>query len=636
MLRTVADVIDGRRSIAVVQASTGTGKSLAALIPVVLSGRRAVVLTATKALQDQLATKDLPELAAKLRPFTWQVLKGRSAYACAMKLAEMSGAGQLINTAELDGALTPGVRSIMQWADEPGCDGDLDRAPVQFTSEDRAAVTIAQDECSGRKCAFAGSCFGLQARRQADEATVIVTNMALYASHLASGKMVLPDHDLLVIDETHRLEDVLAEGLGVDVPATRVTKYARKAAALLATTPEPVGDDLAYNALTAHRDLAIAMMKAAEQFGAALERIAAADGTPLLGLPLPDDLADVLAMLTDQAAQVNAAIEHWHGEEDIDTGETFFESTVAARIHTLGTKLVDALVDIEPAGAAGALYVEKNGPALKAVNLNVGEVLASMVWGQTPTIMCSATVPPNMTERLRIDASVERVASPFDLANNAILYNARHLGDPRQIGWQAGAYDEMERLIRAAGGRTLALFSSRRAMQDAANEMHYRGLPFPIITQDIGKNAAIAQFADDEQCCLFGTQGLYEGIDVPGRSLSLVIIDKIPFPHIYDPLTQARQRQHERDGFWKISVPHAATLLTQAAGRLIRSVDDRGVVAILDGRIGEKWKAYGRTMVDGLRPMRMTSNLDEVCDFLEQITTGGAGERDALLEAVGF
>ncbi|MGH9178184.1 MAG: ATP-dependent DNA helicase, partial [Acidimicrobiales bacterium] len=277
--------------------------------------------------------------------------------------------------------------------------------------------------------------------------------------------------------------------------------------------------------------------------------------------------------------------------------------------------------DLQLAGSAPeghVAWVEGRGgtAVVRMVPVDVGALLAEHLWGDITAILTSATIPPRLSDRLGIDAGARDlldVGSPFPYQAHALLYCAAHLPDPRHPEHQAALHDELEALVRAAGGRTLALFTSWRAMHAGADALRPR-LPWTVLAQgDLPKPALVEAFASDEQSCLFATMGYWQGIDVPGPSLSLVTIDRIPFPRPDEPLLQARRERAGRTAFSVIDLPRAATLLAQGAGRLIRTATDRGVVAVLDPRLASA--GYRWDLVRALPPMPRTRHRADVEAF---------------------
>ena len=581
----------------VVQAGTGTGKSLGYLVPVILSGKRTVIATATKALQDQLATKDLPFLALHLeRPFDFAVLKGRSNYVCLQRLREMTGDGtQQLELEDASLAVRAEIRRLQDWAGrtESGDPAELDWAPSPGAWQ---AMSMTAEECPGaQRCPLGEPCFAESARRRAAVADVIVVNTHLYGMHLASGGTVLPEHEVVVFDEAHQLEDTISDTIGASIGPGRFVAVAR-------TVRQVVADEVMIGELAGAGTI---LLTAVEPFiGQRLPR------------PLPDPVVDALSVCRsrlDKAAEALRAITS-------EVGDTAQRKLRAQRAVTG----VMADISIAVAAAAGTVsWVE--GPAhnahLAVAPIDVGPVLAAQVWGERVAILTSATLPKSLPGRLSLpdeSTTVLDVGSPFDYANNALLYCATHLPEPRAPGYEPAMHDELEALIRAAGGRTLALFTSWRAMEAALAEMRRR-LPNKILGQrDLPKTALIESFRADAATCLFATAGLFQGIDVPGETLSLVTIDRLPFPRPDDPLLEARRETVGPNAFSVIDVPRAATLLAQAAGRLIRSATDRGVVAVFDRRLNSA--RYRWEIISALPPMRRTRERAEVERFLGEIT----------------
>jgi ATP-dependent DNA helicase DinG len=257
-------------------------------------------------------------------------------------------------------------------------------------------------------------------------------------------------------------------------------------------------------------------------------------------------------------------------------------------------------------------------PALKSAPLDVSSFLAQQVFAEIPVVLTSATLPPGLAQRLGAAAATVtelNVGSPFDYAGHGLLYCAAGLPDRRRPNSETALHDELEALVRAAGGRTLGLFTSYRAMQAAADALRPR-IPWPVHVQgDLPKAALLLAFSSEEAACLFATMGFWQGVDVPGATLSLVVIDKIPFPRPDEPLMAARREAAGAMGFRLVDLPRAATLLAQGAGRLIRTETDRGVVAVLDPRLATA--SYSGYLVKALPPMRRTKERADAVAFLE-------------------
>ena len=594
MARAVADAITEKRHL-IVQAGTGTGKSIAYLVPTILSGQRVVIATATKALQDQLANKDLPFLQKHLgHPFSFAVLKGRSNYLCRQRIREVAGGDDQLSLDDVDQADLGELSKQLLRLAEAGRDEAFtgDRADLDFEPRPRAwaAVSVTGMECPGAtKCPSGDECFAELARMKAEEADVVVVNTHLYGAHLASGGHVLPEHDVVVFDEAHELEDIAASSLGLELGAGRFRAFSRNIRKMVdATIAEDVlrSGDLVEHALL-----------------------------PLHGKRLTEGLPDELAsVLTVAADRVNRAIESVRGADKNDPAR--------ARALQAGGHLVGDVAAIHAATDDDVVWVEGqvHSPVLKIAPVDVGVALASKLWSDVTAVLTSATIPLNLAPRLGISSdNCENldVGSPFDFEANGLLYCATHLPDPRRPEYEPAMHDELEALIEAAGGRTLALFTSWRAMRAAAEEVAAR-VPYRVLTQsDLPKPALVRAFTEDETSCLFATMGFWQGVDVPGRSLSMVVIDKLPFSRPDEPLMQARRDKAGAAAFRLVDLPRAATLLAQGAGRLIRTSSDRGVVAILDSRLATA--GYRWDLVRAMPPMRRTRRLDDVADFFADI-----------------
>jgi ATP-dependent DNA helicase DinG len=585
MAEAVGRAITGRRHL-VVNAGTGTGKSLAYLVPTILSGKKIVVSTATKALQDQLANKDLPLLARRLGvEVMFSVLKGRSNYLCLQKAREVAGDDKLeLAPAEVRGQVARQLRGVIEWArtSETG-----DRAELDFEPAPRvwAQLSTASTDCPGAvRCPCGSACFAEEARRRAAEAAVVIVNTHLYGAHLASGGYVLPDHDLVVFDEAHALEDIAAEALGCEVTLGR---FRALAAIARAVAPAGVTDALAAT-------------------GDVIEPALRPWAGKRLPRPLPTDLGIAVGAAAERVAAAMAAVR----QSDSDDPRR-------ARALQAGGNLAADLARVRSPGDGDVSWVtgEEGAPVLRLAAVDVGERLAARLWGGVTAVLTSATVPPGLGGTLGIPAFDELdVGSPFEYERQALLYCAAHLPDPRSPGYERAMHDELAWLITAARGRTLALFTSWRAMQAAAAAMRER-VDYAVLAQDeLSKPALLARFSQEESSCLFATTGFWQGVDVPGPALSLVVIDRIPFPRPDEPLQSARRERAGRHGFAAVDLPRAATLLAQGAGRLIRSTTDHGVVAVLDPRLASA--AYRWDLVRALPPMRRTRQRDDVAAFL--------------------
>jgi len=649
MCRAVAEAMVTRTHL-VVQAGTGTGKSLAYLVPAALSGKKVVIATATKALQDQLADKDLPQVDAGLglpAPLDYAVLKGRSNYVCLQRVAEVGsggiqaelgdqGAGRADEPAPMEegDAESPGgappegiveeVRQLVAWSQKSQTG---DRADLSFEPSVRAwnMVSVGPRECPGAyNCPSGGRCFAEAARERASVADVVVVNTHLYGAHLASGSVVLPEHDVVIFDEAHELEEVMTSSLGVEVTPGRFRSLVTAARSLVEPRDADLLDSLA---------------SVGDQLGALLaDRV----GTRVLhdeARPPVDDreLAELLTRGAEVSRRVTDALRRGGAQRSFlpDDGASAPDPDRASRkTRTLqaAVHMAEDLHRFETRSDGEVAWVDgtRRNVRLRLSPIDVGPVLSSVLWGEVTSVLTSATIPPRIVERVGLQAFPTEelnVGSPFDYRSHALLYVARHLPDRRAAGAEEALHEELAQLLEAAGGRTLALFTSKRATEAAAAALAPE-LPYTLLLQgDLPKNLLLEKFASDETSCLFATMGFWQGVDIPGRALSLVTIDKLPFPRPDDPLLQARRDRAGGGAFSLVDLPRAATLLAQGSGRLIRTAGDRGVVAVLDPRLATA--SYRGVLLATLPPMRRSVEMHEVESFLRRALDGeGEGERE--------
>jgi len=609
MAHEVADALaEGEHLI--VQAGTGTGKTIAYLVPVIVAGKKTVVTTATKALQDQLANKDLPFLVKELssyvnRPITFAILKGRSNYICRQRLAELNGEAEkksrkndlptLLEVDEMSQSVRREIELISEWV-KTTTSGDM--ADISWSPSDRAmkAVSVGSDECPGaRRCPVGGTCFSEIARFKASEADIVVVNTHLYGLHVASGGQLLPEHEVLIVDEAHGLEDTMSDTVGVSLHAGNFNFFAGVVKRIIAD--QKVISDIV-------------------NIGMMLDEVLSPTHGQRMTAPLPLEVTAVLAegrRIVARILDVLRAIE----TKDDDSNQR------KLRAQTLASRLADTIDVALKTDDTYVPYVAGtvDHPKLDIAPLDVGPVLDAGVWQKTTAILTSATVPNKMAERIGLPVSRTRmcnVESPFDYQSHAVLYCAKHLPNPNSPDFTNLMHDELFHLIAAAGGRTLALFTSYRALDLAVEAMRKRLTNTILSQREYQKTQLVKLFTEDESSCLFATSGFFQGIDIPGRTLSLVTIDRIPFPRPDDPLLSARRDAIGDRAFREIDLPRAATLLAQATGRLIRNATDRGVVAVFDPRLGNA--GYRRDILESMPPMRKSVDRAEIEEFLKTIT----------------
>lgn len=582
----------------VVQAGTGTGKSLAYLVPVALSGKKTIVATATKALQDQLAGKDLPFLSERVPGgVDYAVLKGRSNYLCLQRLEEAEADDRLgldlddsAAKASLDTDLVARLRAFAAATET----GDRTELP-EIDDRTWRLVSVGRDECPGAgRCPVGDDCLAERARRRAAAADVIVVNLHLYAIEvMVEG--ILPEHDLVVIDEAHQLEDIVSEAAGRTISPARLQATARAAGAVLADRDAPVGVE-----------------EAATLLHTTLE--------PLIGDRLTEGLDDATGSTIDLIrSRIDALLNALRAVPKDAPAET---AAKALRARQAITSLLDDIDYVRWPIDSEVLWVDgpPSNPALRSTPVAVDKLLAENLWAKRSGVLTSATLPSRAADQLGLPGSTPTldVGSPFDYENNALLYCPTDLPDPRADGHRDARLAELESLIVAAGGRTLALFTSWAAMRDAAEHLGGR-IPWTLHVQGEGsKMALLDAFVEDDESCLFATMSFWQGVDVPGSTCNLVVIDRLPFPRPDDPVLQARRERAGSAAFRVIDLPRAATLLAQGAGRLIRSATDRGVVAVLDPRLATS-RSYRWDLINALPPMRRTKDRSEAEALLREL-----------------
>ncbi len=623
MAEAVATSIDSGEHL-LVQAGTGTGKSLAYLVPALLHADATdgpvVVATATLALQAQLVDRDLPMLAKAAepvlgRPLRWATLKGRANYACLHRVRDgvPDDDGVLVPVeATAPGALGAEVLRARHWAEEQeatGGTGDRDRLEPGVSDRAWAQVSVTSRECLGaQRCPYGIECFAEQARARANDADIVVTNHALLAIDALEGVPVLPDHDVVVVDEAHEL-------------AGRVTGVAT-------AELRPGVIDRAGKRVRSYVDDSDAaeLTESAERLRQAL-----ADA-PLgrLDPPLPDGLLAGVVGVRDAARAVLSGFKSSGRSEREPDAEAGRRAATAMTDEIFGTA-----ERVAAGGEHDVVWIEdrdRGGRVLRVAPLSVAGLLRERLFGEATVIATSATLelggsfdPAARSFGLLGESGPPwrglNVGSPFDYSKQAILYVARHLPSPRRDGLRPEAVDTLAELVSAAGGRTLGLFSSHRAAVEAAEALRERQPDIPILCQgDDVVPTLVRKFAGDDRTCLFGTLSLWQGVDVPGDSCRLVVIEKLPFPRPDDPLASARQRAVEQaggNGFMAVAATHAALLLAQGAGRLVRRASDRGVVAVLDPRLVRA--RYGGYLRASLPPMWFTTDQDVVGGALRRL-----------------
>lgn len=654
-----------------VQAGTGTGKSLAYLVPAIRHAverdATVVVSTATIALQRQLVDRDLPRLATALkselgREPRFAILKGRRNYLCLHRLD--TGAPDEPDDGLFDqfavSRLGKEVSRLHEWASET-VSGDRDDLVPGVTDLAWRQVSVSAKECLGAaRCPVASDCFAEHARAEASKADVVVTNHALLAIDAMQGRHIMPEHDLVVIDEAHDLVDRVTSAAAGELTSSMVATAARRCGRLISA------------------EVADRLMEASDGLAMVLD-----DGTPGRMDALPGPLGGALVAVRDAAHGCITALGPERKEDADDATSRKLARSLLDEVHDTAVRLLTAF-EPELAQRRDVVWLTSNPessrpPSLHVAPLSVSGLLREALFETRTTVLTSATLalggsfdtlarqwglPPSGTgaaaapaaapatgasaadasapaaiadagtateKRPPSDDSEPRwtgldVGSPFDHTRNGILYVARHLPPPGRDGLTEAVLTELAELITAAGGRTLGLFSSMRAAKQATEALRAR-VEHPILCQgDDSTGLLVRRFAEDERTCLFGTLSLWQGVDVPGPSLQLVVVDRIPFPRPDDPVQSARQRAIEArggNGFMTVAATHAALLLAQGVGRLHRTIEDKGVVAVLDSRLAKA--RYGSFLRASLPPFWPTHDPDVARAALRRLDVAADG-----------
>ena len=638
MAEAVANALSDRHHL-LVQAGTGTGKSLAYLVPALVHGKKVLVATATLALQRQLIERDLPKIKGALekeldRDISFAIYKGVGNYVCLQKMNNAPDDPETQAVLEIS-SLESDAKRLKAWAQSAGASGDRDDAP----DVDRrvwAANSVSGRECMGAdECPSGSKCFAALAKAKAQTADIVVTNHTLLAIEIVDSHPILPERDAIILDEAHEFMDRTTQAVTEELTASRVSRAANMARKHM---PGKATD---------------AFAKAAEKFAAAINDYAddlKADPAKAGRLDkLPSQLEAPLRAVKEAVTSINALI--------AADAEIIDPNTMAERARVKGAlnEINQTCTKLLKPGHTHVLWFEPTYSTLYLAPLAVSDVLRGNLLTQTPVIATSATLTVGKSfdaiaknigfviagkndeeneeeeseeaERGMMDPAnlqILDVGSPFDFANQGMLYLPKDLPEPGRDGPSKEALTELGELIEAAGGRTLALFSSWRGVEMA--DEHLRNvlaeLKIPIITQRRGDAVGplVDKFAKDERSILLGTISLWQGIDVPGPACTLVAIDRIPFPRPDEPVLSARASEADAaggSGFMQISLPRAALLLAQGTGRLIRSLDDRGVVAILDSRIVNK--RYGSILLNSMPPFWRTNDGEVIKEALRRL-----------------
>lgn len=636
MAEAVANALTDRHHL-MVQAGTGTGKSLAYLVPALVHGRKVLVATATLALQRQLVERDLPAVVPALekqlgRPITYAIYKGVGNYICLAKMnsEEPDPDSEMLMEASF---LEKDAKRLHAWARGKDVSGDRDDAP-EVDRRVWAANSLSGRECVGADtCAWGSGCFAAKAKAKAQDADVVVTNHTLLAIEIVDNHPILPERDAVILDEAHEFMDRTTQAVTEELTSARV----QRAAAMARKYMSGKLSDAFTNAADSFHD---AMADYGEDVKGDFSRQGRLE-------EIPQSLEHPVRKIKETATAIVQSLAS--DEEILDPDAVAERARVKGAVQEIATTAGKLL----KMGDTHVLWYEPTFSTLHLAPLSVSHVLRSNLLTQSPVIATSATltvgngfdamaksigfVVGNEADEEVDDDEIDPgnvqlldVGSPFDFANQGMLYLPKHLPEPTRDGTSPQVLEELGELIDAAGGRTLALFSSWRGVEAA--DAHLRDVlkerPISIITQKRGDAVAplVERFAKDETSVLLGTMSLWQGVDVPGNSCILVVIDRLPFPRPDEPVLAARSALADSaggSGFMSVSVPRAALLLAQGAGRLIRSIDDRGVVAIMDSRIVTK--RYGSVLLNSMPPLWRTNDKQVVRESLKRLAQSMGG-----------
>lgn len=618
MAEQVAEAIAGREQL-IIEAGTGTGKTFAYLVPALRSGRKVVISTGTKSLQDQLYHRDLPALCAALgRPVRIALLKGRANYLCRhrLELAEQQAYSRGVSR-----EVARAIPAIRRWTITTSS-GDLADGPG--LGERHAAwpwVTSTRENCLGTECPQFDDCFVLAARREAQAADIVVVNHHLLMADLVLKEEgfgeLLPGADAIVVDEAHQLPDVAAQFLGYAVSTRQLSTLARDLS----------GELLLSHQMSGALDPAIVALN--EQVEV-VHRAAEASAGRIEQSQWSDRFIEALEGLAARTQELSEALEPL-----ADEGQAAYVQ-LRERLLESAQRLNSFTADERPEGVRWAETSPRN-VSCRFAPLEVARELSGLMLSQDCAwILTSATLAvgedfSHFQRRCGLnEARSLRLESPFDFGSQALLYLPQGLGDPGSPGHARDVVKAAMPVLEASGGRAFLLFTSHRALREGAEEIRQRiradqGIPV-LVQGEASRDQLLREFRDAGNAVLLGTGSFWEGVDVKGPALSVVIIDKLPFAVPDDPLLKARLtaiREQGGNPFFDEQVPQAVIALKQGVGRLIRDESDAGVVMLCDVRLVTK--GYGRAFLQSLPPMKRTRSLEDVQSFLEEKLTGLQG-----------
>ncbi len=604
------------RELLLVEAGTGTGKTYAYLIPALLSGLRVLISTGTRTLQDQLYHRDLPRLAAALgRPARVALLKGRSNYLCRLRFADVGRQAEL-----LPAAADPVLTEVAAWAQATRHGDWAELAVLSDTDPLRFQLSSTRERCTGTRCPEHARCHVFAARRRALEADIVVVNHHLLLADLALKEEgfgdLLPSVDAVILDEAHQLPDLASEFFGTSVGARQIELLLEDLTAQL-QIPGASGETWVAEAVRSHAGaVARALIRTQQRLRSSQpveERAVALDELSPSVQETLEQLIATLSALSDQLADYSPSWPELGACAQRAQAQAEALALIAAPPEMAGTRTVS---------------VGPRGFTLRLLPHDVSQRFSAFIQtGRTAWIFTSATLAlgddfAHFAGRLGLEsASTVRFASPFDYEQQALLYLPHAMPDPTDLGFTEACVEAALPLIEAAGGGAFLLFTSHRALRQAAAQLERR-LPeeLPLLVQGSApREQLLRQFRASHNAVLLGSASFWEGVDVQGSALRLVVIDRLPFAPPEDPLVKARSAYLRSQGlspFKCYQLPEAVLALKQGAGRLIRSERDRGVVMVCDPRL--RRRSYGRAFLESLPPMRVTQDRTLACAKLAE------------------
>lgn len=629
MAQEIERAIAEKRNL-IVEAGTGTGKTLAYLVPLALAGRRAVISTGTKNLQEQLVRKDVPFLESVLgQALRVAVMKGRNNFLCIEKLAEQERRPSLSGIEE-----TSEFALIRDWVKkkrtETGDRAELARLPADSKLWPR--LDARREACPGRKCKQFSECFVTKMHQRAREADLVVVNHHLFFADLAMRAdeddfgPIIPPHDTVVFDEAHEMESVASQFFGQVLSSHQVEDLARHTLAVAKQGGFASSDlDAAVKSLRASAKAFFALFEDFQPRQVFSERATfrSDHATQYAGLDaglkglnstlsLVREHSEETQLLRARASEIRALLRVLLG----DAGDV-------ARVEAEGSSALASVADDQTGNFVYWVDKRGNGVYLHATPIDLGPVLDERLFRQhASAVLASATLAVEesfeyIRGRLGLHSAYESVIpGHFDFRQQALLYLPAEMPEPKAREFPERAASEIQSVLEITRGRAFVLFTSYRQMREV-HRIVSRTLEFPCLLQGQGSNAELLdRFRQTRNCVLFATASFWQGVDVPGEQLSCVIIDKLPFAVPSDPIVHARTERINAEGgnaFREYHVPRATLALKQGFGRLIRTASDRGVLVLLDNRI--KTKSYGQIFLNSLPDYAQTEDLDEVARF---------------------